>query len=482
MNKPELIKPNRPLDDKASYVSETVNYWSNGSISSRSFFNEHGNIIRSQQWNENGILRKDCEFLNGLKNGLELIYSEKTGNLISKCGYVQDKFNGWCEFFEESSAEYYLRKKYFYLNGIQQGDYSIFHKDGSLEEKGSMRDGKYDGERIQFGPSGKPSCIMRYLNGKLHGCLEDFHEDGTLQRCSPHKEGKKHGIEKSYNQSAQLISRTCYIEGSDSGDFGKFEENNEPEVIEIFHHNGALKERLTYLNGIANGAYEFFNEEGKNSERGNYKAGKKHGEVILYFPNEDKIQFKKSYTDGVLNGITTEYYISGKIKITSDYENDVQKEIIAYFENENICYKKNFINGTFIEFYATGKARREASFSTDMLGTSEKLEGVEKGYFSSGILMYNFEWKKGFRHGKTINYDSSGLPASELDYSENILKHAIYFENGSKYCEQTFQEDSSWNENYFDEKGTLYFSRLYNTDDSIKEEIDYRTPENYTIN
>lgn len=72
------------------------------------------------------------------------------------------------------------------------------------------------------------------------------------------------------------------------------------------------------------------------------------GEALGYYENE-KLQFKKNYKDGKLNGISIWYYENGQIRGKRNYIDGLEHgNFIAYYENGKLQNKGNYKDGELI--------------------------------------------------------------------------------------------------------------------------------------
>ena len=113
------------------------------------------NIVLSQkettvkEFYDNGQLKRETTYIDGLENGVELEYYEN-GQLSMKVHWLKGKWEG-----------------YFYS----------YYKDGSLQSKSYYKNGEEDGESIWYYSNGQIHGQCKYKNGKKHGYYKDFQDE-----------------------------------------------------------------------------------------------------------------------------------------------------------------------------------------------------------------------------------------------------------------------------------------------------------------
>ena len=118
--------------------------------------------------------------------------------------------------------------KFYVFDGDDQknGPFKVYHKDGSLWETGT------------------------YKNGKLTDLYEVYYSDGRLARRCFYQNGLRCGIYERYYSTGFLEVRCHYKDGKYDG------------VYERYYPNGRLRESLTYQNGILDGLNKYYDKKG----------------------------------------------------------------------------------------------------------------------------------------------------------------------------------------------------------------------------
>lgn len=166
----------------------------------------------------------------------------------------------------------------------------------------------------------------------------------------------------------------------------------------------------------------------------------KTGEWKYYFEN-GKLSGTEVYDDnGVLNGMSTDYYESGGLK-------------------EKLPYVNDKANGEFERYYESGKLEVKGYFKDDLK------EGKFISYYENGHTSLETEFKKGVRIGNYKAWNENGNLSETGHFADDGTKDGIwtfYREDGS--IERSGQvsndvENGIWK--YYNESGILDHEATY---------------------
>ena len=161
-----------------------------------------------------------------------------------------------------------------------------------------------------------------------------------------------------------------------------------PEDVTTTYENGNIKEVYgVNKDGLKNGLYKSFREDGTLSEESNFKQDQLSGTRKVYFPDGKQVEIVENYQADVMEGEHVVYYPSGAKLIESSFTGGKMNGLLTkYFEDGNIMetvtFKDNVENGPFKEYYANGKIQWEGSF---LNGDQEF--GLLQQYDETGILI-----------------------------------------------------------------------------------------------
>lgn len=158
------------------------------------------------------------------------------------------------------------------------------------------------------------------------------------------------GVHKIYHKDGYLLSKLTYINGKLNGvatnyyPNGKieqeayFKDNIQEGPTKIYYKSGKLKQENNYKNGKANGLGISYYENGKIKGKTPLKNGKENGTAYFYFKN-GKTEWVIPYKDGNEDGIVVQYYENGKIRQLTPYKNGVKDGYLTIYDNKGETVK-----------------------------------------------------------------------------------------------------------------------------------------------
>lgn len=240
-----------------------------------------------------------------------------------------------------------------------------------------------------------------------------------------------------------------------------------------------------YVEGIEEGPYTEWYENGEKKVEGQYSKGLMNGVFLYYFDRDDVVREKKVYNMGRLmeqynysfnnillsdykNGKETVYPVNGEIveikdgrEVSSIYKNGikevVEKEMYSTGElYSETHYKGNKKHGSHKVYYRSGELNTEENYTNDTLnGISIKwakggqkigeykyvngqYDGVIKEWYPDGKRWKEISYTKGILNGSEKKWYKNGQPAIENIYSMGkITKCMEWYDDGKKWKEQT---------------------------------------------
>ena len=147
---------------KSIYVGENISYYNNGNIAERFVLENPGPLSEAtyyEAYNEdNRLIMKGTQ---------------------SDSGFSGEKFD-----YEDNSFVFH----YFLEDGIQQGEMQVYKGD-KLYLTTNYVDGKENGKRVTYYPSGKKASEENISNDLENGLFESFDENGRVVDRIPFKNG-----------------------------------------------------------------------------------------------------------------------------------------------------------------------------------------------------------------------------------------------------------------------------------------------------
>lgn len=174
-----------------------------------------------------------------------------------------------------------------------------------------------------------------------------------------------------------------------------------------FTEEGILVTEVIYVNGLRHGAYRYFYPEGGMQSEGTFYNNQLDGEVKGYYKNGFP-KYYTVYTRGIRHGKSITWFATGAIEQIATFVNDLPNgEIFAYYPDSSIryeaVYNMGIKNGRYYQFHKSGCPAVESYYKNGVLDsvyrtwdeiTCTKLE--ERNFL------------KGEKHGTFIQYGFTG--------------------------------------------------------------------------
>lgn len=228
-----------------------------------------------KMYNQNGVVIKEYNYLNGVENGTCNEYAALPGNqrvvtlkstfkngqpegyLVQYCEYdyktkVQEgrytngKKTGlwkewWCTEIYDDKYWDILKSVGKYKNGEKDSVWTTYHKTGKIESQGNYSDGIQNGEWTTYNEKGQPLKVINYVSGNPDGRWKEFrYNNGVLVECGEYtgyqnymtSNKKKDGVfENFYAQSGSIYSRGTYKEDNANGTWSFYSEGDSTKPV-----------------------------------------------------------------------------------------------------------------------------------------------------------------------------------------------------------------------------------------------------------
>jgi len=413
-------------------------------------------------YNNSGKLTMEINYAKGLKNGIRRTFLEKE---IVEENFKDDVKQGFTKYFYPNSK---IKEIIPFDNGLEHGIAKEFDEDSTIisiiEYKRGMvinrerinrkdKNGLKQGYWKTFWFNDKPKTEGYYVNDKKNGFFKTFSPEGNLL-----------SIEKYVNDEKQL----------------DVPELRNLEVRTDYYPDGKIKTVGSYNNNVAEGVRREYSKEGKITESYIFSKGKivgrgivdenglKQGQWTEYYENGAK-KAEGKYKNNKKIAYWKFYFKSGKIEqegLFNDYGNS-EGEWKWYYENGNDFLISNFQNGLeeglMLEYNDTGKVICKGEF----------IEGLETGpwYFEINGFISKGNYTEGKRNGMWTEYFANGKTAFSGEYIEDNPngKHIYYWENGRKKEEGNYimgKREGEWRK--YDKDGLLFIRTFYRNGREIR--------------
>jgi antitoxin component YwqK of YwqJK toxin-antitoxin module len=274
---------------------------------------------------ENGNVKWEITYKDNKKNGYFKQYSQD-GNLTEVVKYIDDIRQ------EEAKEVIKLEVK------------TDYYPNGKPKTIASYRKNVPEGVRREFSEDGKVTAGYVFEEGKIisqgiideegikNGPWKDFYRDGQL---------KSEGI---YNKDKRVGEWKFYYNNGQVEQSGKYNKNGKPDGLWKWNYpDGSLKREENFLNGLSEGIMTEYDEQSKIICQGEYIAGLEEGKWTYH--TGDRWE-EGTYRGGMRNGEWKSYYPDGKLSFEGNYIDDNPNgRHTWYWDNGNRKDEGKFIMG-----------------------------------------------------------------------------------------------------------------------------------------
>jgi antitoxin component YwqK of YwqJK toxin-antitoxin module len=308
---------------------EFIEYFESGNIKRKGFYlngNLNGELFN---YYENGQIKSKENYLNGDIFGEWISYYDN-GNISSNTLYYKGEkisnnssfdcdndficfSNGY--FYDGSQKLYYINGQISsfknYKNGYLNGEVIFYHPNGGINVIGKFLNGKQSGLFKEFFASGHLEAVRNYRNGDLNGVVNVYYENGKKYLVSNYINGLQNGVQLSFFENGRISSTYNYIRGKKEGVVKTYDSLGNPIFYEF------------YKNDKLDGLRKFY-QNGRLLNQTNYKADKKNGLEIFYsmYGNSGRITRISYFKDGMADGEFKQFYENGKLEKSGFYINN----------------------------------------------------------------------------------------------------------------------------------------------------------------
>jgi uncharacterized protein len=419
---------------------EKVSYYSNGKIESNWLYKQGEIEGKKTDFDDDGIMFSETIFERGRLKDIK--FFDKKGAVISST--TSRKGNANISFYGADGAK--LSQGYYSKDGLAEGRFTNYYKNGQIASDGSYKNGLQDGKKTFYYANNKLSqegnykadkadgyFINYYNNGQVSGegwYVDDQHQGtfinydllGNITSKLYYLNDKIHGISEYYTPTGKLDYKQYF----DNGWFNKIEQYDSSGKIMISSklNKGEGKVRFNLFNGKPyfesnykyyklNGVYMVTNGDGSKKSLSYYTNGNLDSVYTSWHPNGIK-QAEGKYTDGNKTGTWKYYYYDGQLSETELYVNGkLDGQDIQYNEDGSIDKKYMYKNG--------------------------ELDGETRYYGDNGQLMLVFYYKDDFIQGYSYE-DKTGKPGPMIPLVKGAGMVDSYYKNGVKSAHMVFNE------------------------------------------
>ena len=305
------------------------------------------------------------EYQGTYENGLLVTYS-----YLNKDGSVKEPVNGET-LIDRGGLLYEVNGQKLYT-----GDVFELYKDGSRKSTGSLKGGRYNGLRTDWYRNGQKMSEGTFKDGKEDGLKTRWFSDGKKHYERNYKDGLENGLETNWYGNGQKFYEVTFKDGKEDG------------LVTEWYENGEKKSEGTYKNGEFDGLSTSWYKNGQKMSEGTYKNGEFDGLSTSWYKNGQKMSegtYKNGEFDGLWTNWDKDgskyegkdgsnYWefnlvLEGKVKRKDDkdgtflYWYDDMKTKIKFHKT----YKNGKLDGLVTNWYENGQKETEGTYKDGKL-------------------------------------------------------------------------------------------------------------------
>ena len=130
------------------------------------------------------------------------IYIDNNGKKLYLGEIIEGKKHGiWIEFYSNGRK----KKEINFLNGLMNGPYTIWYKNGVKGEFGFYKNNKKDKMLVKWDQKGNKSSSITFKQGLFHGKIIFYKPDGDTKYEGIYHEGRCiHGVKKAFRHKGRF--------------------------------------------------------------------------------------------------------------------------------------------------------------------------------------------------------------------------------------------------------------------------------------
>ena len=203
-----------------------------------------------------------------------------------------------------------------------------------------------------------------------------------------------------------------------------------------------LETHLT--NGLINGKYREWYQNGMLKYEGNFINGRKEGMFYTWYPN-GKIKNEMKYVNNVIDSLSFSFLENGMMEKKHNQDTDLA---LVYDYSEFPKNLKTFseqvgkLNGNYTKWDKFGRKIEEGYYHNN------KKDSLWFKYDADGAIYEKGRFKNNQKDGTWINYDQYGRPSIKSYYNKGNLdsiKNIVYYMDGSEFVVKNYKLKSREN-------------------------------------
>lgn len=320
----------------------------------------------------------------------------------------------------------------------KEKDLECWYSNRKIESLGEVAGGdanKRIGTWYYFFNNGSLSAKGNYnANHKRDGLWIYYNSLGFKQYEAYFKDGLLDGSYKQFGEEGQLLAAMNYTA-------------DEPQdTARYYFPCGGLRKIVKWEKGEQHGMERTYHANGQLESRGMYNMGKYVDSATTFYEN-GRPNMELFYVNGELDGGFREYFESGQLYGTGSYKAGKRfGEWTYYYRNGQIQRQGTYnqegkAEGIWRYFEEDGRPDRVLNFKND------DLFGEQKFYGNSGLLIRTAQAIAGSKYIEETNHDSTGNVIAKFGNPKGNYKVSNKEERGFKRVEGQYKNglmDGTW--------------------------------------
>jgi antitoxin component YwqK of YwqJK toxin-antitoxin module len=436
-------------------------YWESGVLKAEG---NRKNFELDSLWvfyDENGKINLEINYLNGKKEGMRrtirenetieenfsndvkqglTVYYYPDGNIMRTINFENGLENGFArEFAPDGTVITMIEYRRGFVvdreninradrNGLKQGKWKFFYASGKVKTEGTYRDDKRNGYFKEYDEKGMLTDVAKYVNDvKQEEAPElvkldvrtDYYPDGKVKTRASYKGTVPEGIRREYAESGEVVAAYTFKNGVMIAEGIVDDEGMRDGPWKEFYENGQLRSEGVYRNGNRIGKWRFYHANSSLEQEGSYNNQGNTDGLWKWYYDDGLLLREENFLNGNSEGIFTEFDERGNVIIQGEYVDGLEEGLWKYQHGdhrEEGIYRGGMRNGEWKYYYDDGQLSFQGSFIDD------NPNGRHIWYWPNGKKKDEGEYLMGMKNNDWIQYNSDGTVFIVISYQNGVEK------------------------------------------------------------
>ena len=360
-------------DDNGDADGESIQYFSNGKINTKSIAS-HGKNVKYEGYGmitgfptctylfDNGKLTSVTSYMpDGTVREKYPVKGDKVSfDLYSDLGYKKlsatlDADFNWHGTNSSYAPNGQVLMEYTYKKDKLNGEKKEYYENGRLKTHGNYKDGSANGFYVDYYDNKENSIATEYYveNDTIKGASYNYYFDGSMQLASRYDETGKYIYTCLYHPDKTKAQEVYYYHGAPCFII-TYNRNNEViardtlvngnGILKHYYPEGQLKLTIPYVGGAAEGTAFTYNLHGQIIDSTTYLSGYNNGMMRNLYPTGELCEEAKTI-QGDYHGLYKQYTPDGQVIIETTFEYGVVTHARHYTSEGKLFYDITYTDG-----------------------------------------------------------------------------------------------------------------------------------------